>query len=60
MVLAFAVILSKPSVTLFVVGLLYVGSGPVEWLHRLRTGRRLEEVEPAAAEAEGPHRTTSP
>jgi len=44
-VIAFAVILSKPAVTLFIVGLLYVGSGPAEWIWRRRTGRILEEAE---------------
>jgi CDP-diacylglycerol--serine O-phosphatidyltransferase len=44
-VIAFAVILSKPAVTLFIVGLLYVGSGPAEWIWRRRTGRVLEEAE---------------
>lgn len=45
MVIAFAVILSKPAVTLFIACLLYVGSGPVEWLWRWRTGRSLVETE---------------
>jgi CDP-diacylglycerol--serine O-phosphatidyltransferase len=44
-VIAFAVILSKPAVTLFIVGLLYVGSGPAEWYWRWRTGGVLEEAE---------------
>lgn len=44
MVVVFAVVLSKPEVTLFLVGLAYVSSGPVEWLWRARTGRELEEV----------------
>lgn len=44
MVVVFAVILTKPSVTLFLVGLAYVSSGPVEWLWRWRTGRTLEEL----------------
>lgn len=44
MVIAFAVILSKPSVTLFLIGLGYVASGPAEWWWRWRTGRTLEEV----------------
>ena len=44
-VIAFAVILSKPAVTLFIVGVLYVGSGPAEWIWRWRTGRMLEEAE---------------
>jgi CDP-diacylglycerol--serine O-phosphatidyltransferase len=45
MVIAFAVILSKPAVTLFIACLLYVGSGPAEWIWRSRTGRVLEESE---------------
>lgn len=44
MVLAVAVILSKPSVTLFLVGIVYVASGPVEWVWRWRTGNALEEI----------------
>jgi CDP-diacylglycerol---serine O-phosphatidyltransferase len=50
MVIAFAVILSKPSVTFFLVGLIYVVSGPVELLRRWRTGESLEEIvgEPGA------------
>jgi CDP-diacylglycerol--serine O-phosphatidyltransferase len=44
MVIAFAVILSKPSVTLFLLGLGYAASGPFEWWWRVRTGRRLEEI----------------
>ncbi len=45
MVIAFAVILSKPAVTLFIAALLYVGSGPAEWYWRWRTGRVLQEAE---------------
>ena len=45
MVIAFAVILSKPAMTLFVLALLYVSSGPAEWIWRWRTGRMLEERE---------------
>jgi CDP-diacylglycerol--serine O-phosphatidyltransferase len=52
MVIAFAVILSKPSVTLFFVGLAYVSSGPLEWFWRWRTGRSLEEAEHPDAGAE--------
>jgi CDP-diacylglycerol--serine O-phosphatidyltransferase len=47
MVIAFAVILSKPSLTFFPVVLAYVLSGPIEAGWRWRTGRTLEEVEPA-------------
>ena len=46
MVIASAVILSKPSVTLFVVGIVYVSSGPIEWYWRYRTGHTLEEIAP--------------
>jgi CDP-diacylglycerol--serine O-phosphatidyltransferase len=47
MVVAFLVILSKPEVTLFLVGIGYVSSGPLGWYWRYRTGRSLEEI-PAA------------
>jgi CDP-diacylglycerol--serine O-phosphatidyltransferase len=46
MVIVFAVILLKPSVTLFLVGLAYVTSGPAELLWRWRTGRELEPIVP--------------
>jgi CDP-diacylglycerol--serine O-phosphatidyltransferase len=46
MVLGFAVLLLKPSVTLFVIGITYVSSGPVEWLWRWRTGHELEPIVP--------------
>jgi CDP-diacylglycerol--serine O-phosphatidyltransferase len=46
MVIAFAVILSKPSVTLFLLGVGYAASGPFEWWWRWRTGRSLEELGP--------------
>jgi len=45
MVLILAVMFSKPSLTFFLVGLVYVASGPVEWLWRRRTGGTLERVE---------------
>jgi CDP-diacylglycerol--serine O-phosphatidyltransferase len=48
MVIAFAVILSKPSVTFFLVGLAYVAHGPIEWWWRRRTGRSLDEASAAA------------
>jgi CDP-diacylglycerol--serine O-phosphatidyltransferase len=51
-VLAFAVILTKPSVTFFLVGLVYVGSGPFEIFWRRRTGEVLEEI--GGAPAGGP------
>jgi phosphatidylserine synthase len=55
-VLALVVLLTKPAVTFFVVGVAYVASGPIEALWRWRTGRRLVESrppEPVAPEAEG-------
>ena len=39
--IAFAVVLLLPGVTLFLIGLAYVSSGPVEWVWRWRTGRVL-------------------
>jgi CDP-diacylglycerol--serine O-phosphatidyltransferase len=57
MVIGFAVILSKPSVTFFMIGLLYAASGPFEWWWRRRTGRSLEEVAAPPALAE-PHEET--
>lgn len=50
MVLALAVILVEPKVTLFFVGILYVASGPVEWFWRWRTGATLEEIQPTPEE----------
>jgi CDP-diacylglycerol--serine O-phosphatidyltransferase len=44
MVIAFAVILMKPSVTLFLVGIAYCCSGPIESYWRWRTGGSLEEI----------------
>jgi CDP-diacylglycerol--serine O-phosphatidyltransferase len=59
-VIAFAVILSKPAVTLFIVGLLYVGSGPAEWFWRRRTGRVLEEAGTGESLPEQETRGTTP
>jgi CDP-diacylglycerol--serine O-phosphatidyltransferase len=44
MVIAFAVLLSKPSVTFFLLGVAYAASGPAEWWWRRRTGRVLEPL----------------
>lgn len=60
MVIAFAVILSKPAVTLFIAGLLYVCSGPAEWLWRWRTGRLLEETGAGKSISEHETRGTTP
>jgi CDP-diacylglycerol--serine O-phosphatidyltransferase len=60
MVIAFAVILSKPAVTLFIACLLYVVSGPAEWIWRWRTGRWLEETEAGESLPEHETRGTTP
>jgi CDP-diacylglycerol--serine O-phosphatidyltransferase len=60
MVIAFAVILSKPAVTLFLAGLLYVGSGPAEWIWRWRTGRVLQESEKVESLPDHETRGTTP
>ncbi|MCH2170078.1 CDP-diacylglycerol--serine O-phosphatidyltransferase [Myxococcota bacterium] len=47
MLFALALIVVEPSVSLFLIGISYVCSGPLGWLWRLRTGRELERLEPA-------------
>ncbi len=50
-VFAIALVVQEPSVSLFFIGLLYVFSGPVEWLWRMAAHRPLEELpEPTASE----------
>jgi CDP-diacylglycerol--serine O-phosphatidyltransferase len=53
-VLALVVLLTKPSVTFFLVGVAYVASGPLEALWRWRTGHVLTESHPAEPLAAGP------
>ena len=60
MVIAFAVILSKPAVTLFIAALLYVSSGPAEWFWRWRTGRVLQEAESVESLPDPETRGTTP
>jgi CDP-diacylglycerol--serine O-phosphatidyltransferase len=43
-VIAILLVIQEPSVTLFVIGVAYVVSGPIEWIWRRATGRTLEEV----------------
>jgi CDP-diacylglycerol--serine O-phosphatidyltransferase len=43
---ALALIVVEPSVSLFLIGISYVLSGPLGWLWRMRTGRELERLEP--------------
>ncbi len=53
MVFLFLLVLARPGLTLFLILLAYVSSGPVEWAWRLRTGEQLEEIEaPGADDAE--------
>jgi CDP-diacylglycerol--serine O-phosphatidyltransferase len=47
LVLGFAVVLLKPSLTFFMLGLGYVSSGPIELLWRWRTGQQLEPIVPS-------------
>ena len=48
-VLVFTLLVAKPQVTFFLVGVLYVASGPFDWYWRHRTGRSLEEMTPPGA-----------
>lgn len=51
-VFTLALVAVEPFVTLFVIGVLYTLSGPLEFLWRLRTGRRLEPIsQPASSDA---------
>jgi len=49
-VFAVSLVILEPSVTLFSIGILYTIHGPIEWLIRQRSGRRLEEVAPTMNE----------
>jgi len=57
MVLVLAVVIQEPQISLFVIGVLYVGSGPVEWAWRTLSGHPLEKLPPPLA-AEAPQETT--
>jgi CDP-diacylglycerol--serine O-phosphatidyltransferase len=48
-VIALALIVQEPSVTLFVIGIAYSLSGPVEWLWRRAVGAPLQEIVHAPA-----------
>ena len=43
-VFAIALIVQEPSVTLFVIGLLYAVSGPAEWIYRRAAKRPLQQI----------------
>ena len=47
-VLAVILLALKPTVTFFLVGIVYVAHGPVAWYWRYRTGRVLPSAQPAA------------
>ena len=50
-VVALALVVQEPSVTLFVIGIVYVSAGPVEWVWRRAAGRPLEKLsEPVPSE----------
>ncbi len=49
-VIALTLIVQEPSVTLFVIGVVYALSGPVDWVVRRITGAKLEEL-PAPSDA---------
>ena len=46
-----ALVVVEPSVSLFLIGIVYTISGPAEWLWRRRTGRPLKEVSVSAESA---------
>ncbi len=52
-VFAIALIIVEPGVTFFVIALAYVLSGPIGWLWRRRTGRKLELLDEPAQPYEG-------
>jgi CDP-diacylglycerol--serine O-phosphatidyltransferase len=45
-VLVAILLIAKPTVTFFLVGIVYVAHGPIAWYWRRRTGRSLESVNP--------------
>jgi CDP-diacylglycerol--serine O-phosphatidyltransferase len=53
MVLVLVVIIQEPFIALFAIGVLYVASGPIEWLWRLWAGRPLEPLPPPVAPEAG-------
>jgi CDP-diacylglycerol---serine O-phosphatidyltransferase len=53
-VVALVVLLQEPEITLFTIGLVYVSSGPIEWLWRRAAGRPLERLPAAIVPEPGP------
>ena len=58
MVLVLALIVQEPQTSIFVIGLLYVLSGPVEWVWRVISGHPLEKLPPPLP-TEAPQETLS-
>lgn len=58
-VMVFVALIAKPQVSFFIVGVIYVSSGPFELLYRYRTGKILERAVPEETEEAGPA-TNSP
>jgi phosphatidylserine synthase len=56
-VFALGLVLAKPDVTLFLIGIVYVASGPIGWLMRKRSGRELEELAEESGADGGAERT---
>jgi CDP-diacylglycerol--serine O-phosphatidyltransferase len=59
-VVALTLVVTEPAVTLFLMGLAYAGSGPVEWAWRRATRRPLAEAPHAAAPQSEATRGTTP
>lgn len=53
MVIIFTALIAKPQVSFFIVGIVYVTSGPFELFYRFRTGKLLELTTPEGEEGEG-------
>jgi CDP-diacylglycerol--serine O-phosphatidyltransferase len=51
-VIALALVVLEHKVTFFAIGIAYVAAGPIEWLWRMLTGRRLEAL-PLGADEHG-------
>jgi CDP-diacylglycerol--serine O-phosphatidyltransferase len=58
MVLVLALIVQEPQISIFVIGVLYVLSGPVEWVWRMISGNPLEKLPPPLS-PEASQETTS-
>lgn len=57
-VMIFTALIAKPQVSFFIVGIVYVTSGPFELLYRYRTGKILELTKPDGEEGDEAHDPT--